>query len=150
MKKRNRNAVDSICKYNFDKIVEGAIKINFLKLLNNNEKIAYESLLKTIYKKVVTKKMFQSNLRVLKRFWEANTDFLLSKIMALKDRTFPEEPQSNFHSSKNMFKTSKAGNSIKSEFENIMTYDHFKDSDYKSSKNRKIIVLNNSETDKVC
>jgi len=133
MKRRNRNAVESICKYNFDKVIEGAIKINFLKLLKNNEKIAYESLLKTIYKKVVTKKMFQSNLRVLKRFWEANNDFFVSKIMVLKGETLAEEFQSDSSNSKSMFNASKTAENIESNIQNILKNSHSSCSNYKVS-----------------
>ena len=134
MKRRNRNAVESICKYNFDKVVEGAIQINFLKLLKNNEKVAYESLMKTIYKKVVTKKMFQSNLRVLKRFWEANNDFFISKIMALKGEKLAEKPQSDRSNFKSMFTASKTAENIESDFENILKKSHSTCSNYKVVK----------------
>ena len=93
MPKRESN-ISILLKSNRSKIVEAAIKSNFLELLKENESQAFNSFLCNIYTGTFSSKekkhLYISNLKLL---WNKNKEHLTKEIDQLKTQKNPESPQ---------------------------------------------------------
>ena len=79
-----KNPLSTLCQTDTPKIIDAAVNANFLQLMVTNEKLAYESLLKTIYKTDLSKETMGNYLKTLKRFWEPNKVELTGQILELE------------------------------------------------------------------
>ena len=82
------NPLSALLKSNKMKMINAAIKVNFLELLVINESMAYKHLLSNIYKgRFTSKQKKKSYLETLKVFWRKNKDSLTVEIMQLQKKS---------------------------------------------------------------
>ena len=81
------NSLGALLKSNKLKMINAAIKSNFLANLVINESMAYKNLLSNIYTGNKSKQDKAKYLSTLKNFWEKNKDSLTVEIMQLKEKS---------------------------------------------------------------
>ena len=94
---KKKNPIQVLYKSNRSKIVEAAIKSNFLELLKENPSQAFKSFLCNIYtRKFASKSEKQNYISNLKAMWNRNKEDLTKEInLHKKTQKNPESPQKN-------------------------------------------------------